>query len=198
MRHAGKIFLVLFCAAVAVSSVAFAEGNLKKNSAMGGCEKMRPQDGGFMGGHHMMGMHKGMGAEHGMDRLFFFKVGLILGRSADIGLTDDQKEKVETLKYNFLKTIIKDIKEGLRKDEADIKTINGLLDKEYVAKAQKAKDAVEACVNLNKIITKDQQKKLKEMRSHRAMEMGWKQHGAWGKGNKNPPAQEANVSEENE
>ena len=143
-----------------------------------------------------------------MDRLFFFKVGLILGRSADIGLTDDQKEKVETLKYNFLKTIIKenadiellalDIKEGLRKDEADIKTINGLLDKEYVAKAQKAKDAVEACVNLNKIITKDQQKKLKEMRSHRAMEMGWKQHGAWGKGNKNPPAQEANVSEENE
>jgi len=154
MKYLISIFIVVCCAVAVVSSIACADG-----CGMGKCSVM-PAHG---------KMSRGMET----DNIFFHKAHLILAKAAELGLSSDQTEKIKALKYSIEKSFIKedadikslvlDIKEGLGKDEIDIDAVNKLIDQKYSLKAQKTKEAVGAYVNLEKILTQDQLKKLKEM-----------------------------------
>lgn len=165
------IFLVFaLCVTAAVSSYAFA-----KCGSMDKCCNMNMQD--------------KMWSKMDLDDKFFCKAHFFLSNAADLGLTDEQIEKIKTLKYSTKKILIKnkadieilalDIEEGLRKDEIDVSAVNSLIDKKFTLKAQTAKELVEAFANLKKILTKDQIKKMKdiwskgmcEMKNHKMHEM---------------------------
>jgi Spy/CpxP family protein refolding chaperone len=105
--------------------------------------------------------------------MFVFKAHFILANASDLGLSDDQMDKIMALKYGFKKSVIKndadieslvlDIKEELRKAEVDVAAVNTLIDKKYAAKAQRAKEIVSSCVSLKKVLTKEQMGKLKDL-----------------------------------
>jgi len=115
------------------------------------------------------------------DNIFFYKAHFVMENAAELGLSNEQIEKIKTLKYGIEKNSIKkdadimilalDIKEALGKDETDINAVNALIDQKYALKAQKAKEEMDACVSLKKILTPEQLKKMKEM--HRKGPKGW-------------------------
>ena len=168
MKHMATVFVVVICALALVSSCAFAD-----QCSMGKCNFM-PQ------GHKMWG-------EKGHDEIFFHKAHLALAHATELGLSDDQVSKIKALEYTFKKSLIKedadikslglDIREAIQKDTVDTNAVNSLIDQKYTLKATKAKEAVQACANLKKILTKDQYDKLKEMRHHGM----WDKAGQWGK-----------------
>ena len=154
MRY-GVRFLILGCFVLAaVSSQAFAEEHMAKD-----CPKKD------MHGMMQQGMKQ--------DETFFQKAMFIKSKAAELGLSDEQQDKIMTLKLNTKKAGIKydadvetlalDIKSELMKDSIDLKTVNSLIDKKYAVKAQKAKDLVAACADLQNILTKEQKDKLKTM-----------------------------------
>jgi Spy/CpxP family protein refolding chaperone len=154
MKCIMKIFIIAFLALAALSTVALAD-----DSPMGRCT--------------MMCAHEKMWSKMDLDDMLFFKIHFVLANAADIGLSDDQAEKIKALKYSVKKGLIKndadiesialDIKEELRKDVIDTNAVNGLIDKKYAVKAQKAKDLVGAYANLKTILTKEQIKKAKDL-----------------------------------
>jgi Spy/CpxP family protein refolding chaperone len=156
MKDTIGIFFTAFCALAIVSSAAFAQ-----DCPMG------------MGKAGMMYGHKQESSQEESGGMFFHQARFILMQKDEIGLTEEQVEKVKTLQYNVEKNLIKekadlellvlDIREELRKDDINLNAVRGLIDKKYAAKAQKAKEDVEAYVNLKNILSKDQQKKLQEM-----------------------------------
>ncbi|MDD5428393.1 MAG: hypothetical protein PHI58_04040 [Candidatus Omnitrophica bacterium] len=154
MKRIAVICIAVCCALAIASSGAFAnECNMRK--------------GGFADGKGKMSC--GMGT----DNMFFHKAHMILDNAAELGLTNEQIEKVKALKYSVGKNVIKedadiaaaalDIKEAMGKDEIDVNAVNKLIDQKYALKAQKAKDNVAAYVNLKKILSPDQFNKLKAM-----------------------------------
>jgi len=111
-----------------------------------------------------------------MDDIFFHKAYLIFKNADEIKLGDDQKANLKSLKYKLKRSTIAkdseievyalDIKEILSQDEVtkdDLAKINDMIDKKYELKKQKAKDAVAAIVDLKKMVTKDQMKRVKEL-----------------------------------
>ncbi|MDD5449208.1 MAG: Spy/CpxP family protein refolding chaperone [Candidatus Omnitrophica bacterium] len=130
-------------------------------------------DEGHMDRCNMMMKNMKMRANMEMDDLFFMKTHYILANGAEINLTEDQETKIKELVYSAKKAVIMqdaaieslelDIMQAFMKSPIDVNAINGLIDNKYAAKASKAKDLVAAYVNLQKILTKDQQNKLKDM-----------------------------------
>lgn len=171
MKSFMSICIAVCCALAIVSSSAFA----------GECPMGK---GGFMSGHGKMacGMDK--------DKMFFKKAHMVLENADELGLASDQIEKVKALKYSVAKRTIKedaeietlalDIKEALGKDEVDINVVNKLVDQKYTLKAQKAKEEISAYADLKKILSPDQQKKVKEM-CRKGMK-GWGKGPGAGKG----------------
>ena len=153
MKNRLVLVILALCLLSGFSSLAFAE------QAMMNCDKMCSMD-------KMM-------AKMDMDEMFFYKANLILDKAADIGLTNEQQEKVKIIRYNVKRALIKtdadiktsalDIEEVLGKTEIDVNAVNGLIDKKYTMKAQRAKDLVNAYVELKSILTKEQSSKLMEM-----------------------------------
>ena len=176
MKRAMTIFVVVLCALALVSSAAFAD-----QYSMGKCNFM---------------------SKKGHDEMFFHKAHLALAHATELGLSDDQVSKIKALEYTFKKSLIKedadikslglDIREAIQKDTVDTNAVNSLIDQKYVLKATKAKEAVQAYANLQKILTKDQYNKLKEMRHHGM----WDKTGQWGKRKESKEA--AAEQEENE
>jgi hypothetical protein len=170
--------LVLALLALAIAApCAFSD-----DSPMGRCEMMCKQD-------KMM-------SKMGMDDMLMLKFSFIMANADEIGISDDQVSKIETLKADFKKGLIKneaeikiasvDIKSELMKDDTNLNTVNTLLDKKYLIKAQVAKDSAAAYVSLKKILTADQQKKMKDlwlmgMKDKKSMGMGMKMGGREGK-----------------
>ena len=110
---------------------------------------------------------------YGLDKKFVNKVRLALKNQEDLGLSDEQYEKLKALKMNTKKDLIKrkaeidiigvDIKGKLWEDPVDKKSINKLIDQKYELKKAKAKALVEAYATFQTILTDDQKKKLKEI-----------------------------------
>jgi hypothetical protein len=110
---------------------------------------------------------------HGLDKKFVNKVRLALKNQEELGLSDEQYEKLKTLKMNTKKDLIKrkaeidiigvDIKGKLWEDPIDKKSINKFIDQKYELKKAKAKALVEAYATFQTILTDDQKKKLKEL-----------------------------------
>jgi Spy/CpxP family protein refolding chaperone len=121
----------------------------------------------------MMCDHDKKMSKMGMDDMFMRKVHFIMANADEIGLSEDQMNRIETLKMDVKKSGIKnkadidvlaiDIKSELTKDDVNLNTVNTLIDKKYLIKAQIAKDSAAACVNLKKILTAEQQKKMKDL-----------------------------------
>ena len=110
---------------------------------------------------------------YGLDNKFFKKIHLALKNNEELGLSDEQYEKLKTLKMNTKKDLIKrkaeidiigvDIKGKLWEDPIDKESINKLIDKKYELKKAKAKALVEAYATFQTILTDDQKKKLEEI-----------------------------------
>jgi len=114
--------------------------------------------------------------KYGLDTKIFHKVRLALKNQEELGISDEQYEKLKTLKANTKKDLIKrkaeidiigvDIKSKLGEDTIDTKGINKLIDQKYELKKAKAKALVEAYAAFQNILTDDQKKKLKDI-SHK-------------------------------
>lgn len=162
MKYAVRIFILSLCVLAFASTYALAD-----SCSTGKCDMM----------------HKNCKMMSKMDRgdMFSCKAHFIVEKASELGLSDDQVEKVKALKYSAKKNLIKkdadietlalDIKEALGKDEVDLNAVSSLIDKKYAVKAERTKDLVKACVNVKKILTNDQQKKLKDLCSSCAMEI---------------------------
>jgi len=114
---------------------------------------------------------------YGLDTKNFDKVRRALKSQEELGISDEQYEKLKTLKTNTKKDIIKrkaeidiigvDIKSKLGEDTIDTKSINKLIDQKYELKKARAKALVEAYAAFQNILTDDQKKKLKGI-SHKS------------------------------
>jgi len=154
MKHIIVVCIIACCALAVASSPLFAEEGMGKCNFMPGrggmCEKKAD--------------HEGM---------FLHKASFILKNAAELGLSDDQVEKIKAAEYSLKKSVIKedadieslalDIKEALRKDVVDLNAVNSLVDQKYAIKAQKTKEDIAAYANLKALLTKDQHKKMKEI-----------------------------------
>ena len=111
--------------------------------------------------------HKG----YGLDTKIFHTIHLALKNKDELGISDEQYEKLKTLKANTKKDLIKrkaeidiigvDIKSKLGEDTIDTKSINKLIDQKFELKKAKAKSLVEAYAAFQNILSDDQKKKLK-------------------------------------
>lgn len=152
MRY--KVIMAGICALALVASPAFAEKSCMKRDKM-------------------MSERGKTGPEKKDEGMFLRKAHMALTKASELGLSDDQVQKIKDLKYSRKKAMIKqdadietlamDIKQALGKDEVDVNSVNKLIDKKYALKADKAKGDVQACADIKKILTPDQSKKLKEM-----------------------------------
>ncbi|HDP16463.1 MAG TPA: hypothetical protein ENN16_01255 [Candidatus Omnitrophica bacterium] len=112
---------------------------------------------------------------------FCQKVMLIVKNQEELGLSDVQVKEIKDLKMATKKDMIMkkaeidvlalDIKAGLWEDEIDVTALNGLVDKKYEIKKEKAKSLIAAYASLKGMLTKEQQVKLKELKA-KCMMMG--------------------------
>ena len=104
---------------------------------------------------------------------FSMKIHSIFKNKDELGISDNQLEKLKDLKINTKKDLIKkdaeidilalDIKSEMYGDSIDTVAVNKLIDKKYEIKKEKAKSLVGACAALRNILTKDQKKKMKDL-----------------------------------
>jgi hypothetical protein len=140
----------------------------------------------------MMKMREQM--EHGknMEEKFLMKVMFILANAQDFGLSDEQINKINGIKFRVKKGLIAsraeiegyevDLMEAMEKDQMDVNAINGILDKKFDAKKKSAKDLVSACNDLRQILMPEQFKIIKSrwmsrMAYHMKKMMGDKEEG---------------------
>ena len=121
------------------------------------------------------GYYKGRGGcyKKGMADKIYRKAGMMYAYQEEIGLSDEQVEKIKVLKMNTKKDLIRrkaeidvisvDIKSELWEDTIDVDAINTLIDKKYELKKEKAKSLVRAYAELKGILTEEQMDKLKSV-----------------------------------
>jgi hypothetical protein len=133
----------------------------------------------FLGGVTLWnptGEARGFGfGHHGSDleALFFHKAIFFLKCADQIGLTDDQMEKIKTLKLEVKKGLIRqnaeleilemDVETALRGRPVDVKAVNLILDKKFEIKKAKARSLVQAIADLKAILTDEQYGKAKAL-----------------------------------
>jgi Spy/CpxP family protein refolding chaperone len=110
------------------------------------------------------------GHGHGVENKVFHKFHLAISNEVELGLSEEQYEKIKTLKINTKKDLIIkraeidvlkiDIKAKLWEDTIDKKGINKLIDKKYEIKKEKAKALVDTYAKFNNILTEEQKKTL--------------------------------------
>jgi len=103
----------------------------------------------------------------------FLKAHKILKNKEELGLSDEQVQKIKDLKISAKKDLIRkeaeidilkvDIKSEMYKDTIDVAAVNAFIDKKYDLKKEKTKSLIAAFVALKNILTEDQKKKLKEI-----------------------------------
>ena len=108
-----------------------------------------------------------------IEEKFFKKAHFILGNQQDLELSDEQIEKIKTLKINVKKDLIMkdasievselDIQSAFMKGEIDVNAINKLIDEKYNIKKDRAKLLVKSYADLKNILTKMQKDKMKEI-----------------------------------
>jgi len=111
------------------------------------------------------------GHGHGLEKKVFHNFHLAIANEVELGLSEEQYEKIKTLKINTKKDLIIkraeidvlkiDIKAKLWEDTIDKKGINKLIDKKYELKKEKAKALVDAHAQFKNILTEEQKKTLK-------------------------------------
>ncbi|MFC1620815.1 Spy/CpxP family protein refolding chaperone [Candidatus Omnitrophota bacterium] len=111
---------------------------------------------------------------HGdLSQKFYKKAMMIIKSQEELGLSDEQVEKIKDLKISTKKDLIRkkadidilalDIKAGMWEDTIDLNAVNVLIDKKYEIKKEKAKVLVAARAVLKSTLTADQNKQLKTL-----------------------------------
>jgi hypothetical protein len=172
MRNVNKVLIIAACVFIISLPCVFAQDNQMGKGGMG--MDMMSKRGEGMG---MMGMSSGMKMLNKMDfnEIFNSKISFILMNSKDLGVTDEQMMKIKELKYKIEKSMIMrkaemeiadiDIMQAFGKDDIDTVAIGKVIDKKYESKKMESKELVEACASLRMILTKEQQKTLKDILS---------------------------------
>jgi Spy/CpxP family protein refolding chaperone len=117
--------------------------------------------------------HQGKQRRYGLEKKIYHKLRLVIVNQDELNLSDKQVEKIEDLKINVKKDLIKrnaeidligvDIKSRLRDEKIDKKAINSLIDRKYELKKAKAKSLIDVLVELKNILSEEQEKKLKDI-----------------------------------
>jgi hypothetical protein len=119
--------------------------------------------------------HKQQGKQrsYGLEKKIYHKLRLVIVNQDELNLSDKQVEKIEDLKINVKKDLIKrnaeidligvDIKSRLRDEKIDKKAINSLIDRKYELKKAKAKSLIDVLVELKNTLSEEQEKKLKDI-----------------------------------
>ncbi len=170
---------------ISIITVIFVLGLMNSNSF---AEKGHHETGHHEKGHHEKGHHGKRQHDYGkmsMSKKFFMITMMIYKNKEEIGLTEDQRKQIESLKMELRKDNIKkkaeleilkiDIGSLMHKDQIDVAAVNKLIDQKYEIKKAKTKKGVESFVKLKKIITKDQMTKLKNLKKGKR-----KSHGSNG------------------
>lgn len=119
------------------------------------------------------GCQKAKGHHQNWEDKIEAKAHMILMNKDELELTDEQVERVKTLKLKVKKDLIKqnaeieiialDIKEKMWDEVVDTEAINTLIDKKYELKKEKVKSLVASYAELKSILTKKQMGELKEL-----------------------------------
>jgi hypothetical protein len=104
---------------------------------------------------------------------FMKKAHFFLDNQSEIGLTDEQVTKINTLKMDMKKTMIRnmaeheifmlDMKSKLSEPALDVEGINAMIDQSMAGMAAGAKGTVAALAELKSVLTEDQMTKAKEI-----------------------------------
>ncbi len=99
------------------------------------------------------------------------KAMIMLSKQDELGLSDDQVKQIKDLKHKVMKDMIRkdaeidvlaiDIKSAMWEDSIDTEAVDKLLDAKYDLKKAEAKAIVAALADLQNILTKEQQDKMK-------------------------------------
>ncbi len=121
----------------------------------------------------MKRMHASGYGKKGFKGKFYKKIKLIIKKSDELGISDEQLKQVKRLKSETKKSLIKqeadlesikvDFDDEMEKENLDKNTINRLIDKKYEIKKNKAKTIIAALSDLDEILKKDQKEKLKDL-----------------------------------
>lgn len=103
---------------------------------------------------------------------FFYKAGLFLKHADEIGLSEEQVKQIKDLKHSTKKAYVMkkaeievaaiDFQAGLY-GKVDVNAMNGIIDKKYDLKKEKAKMLVKAYADLKNILSDSQMEKIKEL-----------------------------------
>lgn len=112
-----------------------------------------------------------------MEEKVMNKAKFMMKYEDEVGLSEEQVEKIKEIKMDTKKDLIKkkaeidvvkvDIKSMLYDDKIDLDAVNQLIDKKYDLKKSKSKMLVKAYADLKSIPTDEQMAKMKEI---------WKKH----------------------
>ncbi|MBU0467959.1 MAG: hypothetical protein KKD07_02350 [Candidatus Omnitrophica bacterium] len=124
------------------------------------------------GGQGMPIMDEGKGMS--MEDMFFKNAKMIYSLQEDLGITEEQLNKIKDAKIALKKDLIRkeaeldivmvDMMALMQSDEPHGEMMKDLIDKKYDVKKEKAKRVVDACMSLKEILTEDQKGKMKEMK----------------------------------
>lgn len=102
-----------------------------------------------------------------------WKAHFYLKNADELNLTDEQRDKIVTIKIDLKKKLIRDNAEiqatkidlfaALHKDDLDAIKIHSTIDKKYELKKGLAKASVQAIIDLNGLLTPEQKEKTKEL-----------------------------------
>ncbi len=114
--------------------------------------------------------HSGSGR---LDEIFFHKSHMILRYEQELGLSEEQVERVKTIMAETQKRLIRDeadidvlsvdLMRELHKATIDVQTARSILDKQYEVKKGKAMALVQSLADLKATLTPEQYAKLKEL-----------------------------------
>ena len=117
--------------------------------------------------------HKGYHDESLKDQ-FFDQARFLLFSQEDLGLSEDQVKQIWKAKMDAKKQAIRqdaeieilglDIKSALMEDQPNLENINKLIDQKFELKKQRDKQFLVALTEVKKVLSEDQQKKVKELR----------------------------------
>jgi Spy/CpxP family protein refolding chaperone len=108
-----------------------------------------------------------------LEMFFFHKAVFYLSCADELGLTEDQVEKIKGLKMGVKKELIRkeseleilklDIESALREKQIDVKAVNALVDKKYEIAKAKTKFLVQSLADLKRVLSEEQHAKAKSL-----------------------------------
>lgn len=121
------------------------------------------------------------GRKMGLDDKFFGKVSFLMDNEEELGLTEEQIDKISSLKWDTKKSLILkqaeidvialEMKSGLWQDTIDAPALSKLAEKKYDLKKDKAIKLIESYAALKQILTNDQRDMAKKIWKQQKKEM---------------------------